>query len=176
MGLDHARAGSGGGQVKRILWLLGLAVLAATPAGAQRNETADRAAIHALLVAYGTTLDSRDFDGFGKLFGTDGIYVAFGGKTAKGGPAAAGMMRQLFASMANPEREPNFHLFFNEVVTFEGPDRAHATSMSLWMINGPDKRPIPALAGRYDDELVRKDGHWLFARRTLVPVTNGPAK
>lgn len=162
--------------MSRLAAIAAIALVAATPATAQRNETADRAAIHALLMAYGSTLDSRDFDGFGKLFGTDGVYVAFGGRTAKGGAAAADMMRHLFASMANPAREPNFHLFFNEVVTFDGPDHAHATSMSLWMINGPDKRPIPALAGRYDDDLVRKDGHWIFARRTLVPVTNEPAK
>ena len=164
------------GQMNRILGLLVSALLAAAPATAQRNETADRAAIHALLVGYGTTLDARDFDGFGTLFGSDGVYVAFGGRTAKGGAEASAMMRQMFATNANPAREPNFHLFFNEVVTFDGPDRAHATSMSLWMVNGPDKRPVPALAGRYDDELVRKDGHWLFARRTLVPITNGAAK
>jgi uncharacterized protein (TIGR02246 family) len=151
---------------------LALLALAAIPAHAQRNEARDRAEIHALLMAYGSTLDSRDFDGFGKLFGEDGVYVGGGGREAKG--AAAGeMMRQVFANNPNGVGEPNFHLFYNEVVTFDGADRARATSMSLWMV--PDqatKRPTPLLAGRYEDELVRKNGKWLFARRVVKSVTN----
>ncbi|MBT2186435.1 nuclear transport factor 2 family protein [Sphingobium nicotianae] len=147
----------------------------AVPASAQRNEAADRAAIHALLMAYGATLDARDFDGFSKLFGADGVYVAGGGREAKG--AATGeMMRGVFANNPSGVGEPNFHLFYNEVVTFDGPDKAHATSMSLWVV--PDKetkRPTPLLSARYEDALVRKGGKWLFARRTVKPITNGPA-
>lgn len=160
----------------RFLRFLALALLAigAIPAHAQRNEARDRAEIHELLMAYGATLDSRDFDGFGKLFGEGGVYVGGGGREAKG--AAAGeMMRQVFANNPNGVGEPNFHLFYNEVVTFDGPDRARATSMSLWMV--PDqatKRPTPLLAGRYEDELVRKNGKWLFARRVVKSVTNRP--
>ena len=161
--------------MSRILAFLAFVLCLAAPAAAQRNETADRAAIHALLMAYGSTLDARDFDGFGKLFGTDGVYVAFGGKQAIG-PATGEMMRQTFAASYNPAREPNFHLFYNEVVRFDGRDRAHATSMSLWMIPGPDKRPIAALAARYKDDLVRKDGQWIFARRVIEPITNGPPR
>ena len=62
-------------KMTRLGWLVAMALLASSPAAAQRNETADRAAIHALLVAYGATLDARDFDGFAKLFGSDGVYV-----------------------------------------------------------------------------------------------------
>ncbi|MEI9850612.1 MAG: nuclear transport factor 2 family protein [Sphingomonas sp.] len=164
--------------MRGLAWLAALALLAcgAVPAAAQRDETADRAAIHALLVAYGTTLDARDFEGFGRLFGADGVYTAGSGLEAKG--AAAGeMMRGVFAANANRNREPNFHLFYNEVVAFDGPDRAHATSMSLWMVPGGDNnRPVAALAARYEDELVRTRGRWLFARRTVKAITNGPAK
>lgn len=156
--------------------ILALALIAATalPAQAQRNEAADRAAIHALLMAYGSTLDNRDFEGFGKLFGADGVYVGGGGREARGA-AAGDMMRAVFANNPNGVGEPNFHLFYNEVVTFDGPDRARATSMSLWMV--PDKetkRPIALMSGRYEDDLVRKDGKWLFARRVVRAITNGP--
>jgi uncharacterized protein (TIGR02246 family) len=160
--------------MKRLAALV-LAVLAfaASPAHAQRNETADRAAIHALLIAYGATLDARDFDGFARLFGSDGVYVAGGAREVKG-PAAGEMMRQVFAANTSGFREPNFHLFYNEVVAFDGPDRAHATSMSLYMVPDDRNRPVAAMAARYEDELVRKDGHWLFARRVVKPVSNGP--
>jgi len=147
----------------------------ALPAQAQRNETADRAAIHALLIAYGATLDARDFDGFAKLFGTDGVYVAGTGAGAKG-PEAGEMMRKIFAANTNGFRSPNFHLFYNEVVSFDGPDRAHATSMSLYMVPDDKNRPVAAMSARYEDELVRKDGRWRFARRVVKPITNGTPK
>lgn len=153
---------------------LTLLVTGAGGGSAQRNETADRAAIHALLVAYGATLDARDFDGFASLFGADGVYVAGGGNAATG-PAAGALMRRVFAANANGAREPNFHLFFNEVVTFDGLDRAHATSMSLWMVPDDDKRPIASLAARYEDDLVREHGRWRFARRTVRSIANGQA-
>ncbi len=162
--------------MKRLTQLAAFVLLlcGAIPATAQRNEAADRAAIHALLVAYGTTLDARDFDGFAKLFDTDGVYVTIGGTEAKG-PAAGEAMRKVFAANANRNREPNFHLFYNEVVVFDGRDRAHAASMSLWMVPGADNnRPVAALAARYEDDLVRRHGHWFIARRAVRSITNGP--
>jgi len=154
---------------------IALLAACAMPAAAQRNEAADRAAIHALLMAYGSTLDNRDFDGFGKLFGRDGVYVGGGNAGEAKGPATGEMMRKVFASNPNGVGEPNFHLFYNEVVTFDGPDRAHATSMSLWMVPDEKGRPVAAMAGRYEDELVRQDRRWVFARRVVKRVTNGPA-
>lgn len=147
----------------------------ASPASAQRNETADRAAIHALLMAYGSTLDARDFDGFGKLFGKDGVYVAGGGAEAKG-PAASEMMRKVFAANAMGFRKPNYHIFFNEVVTFDGPDRAKATSMSLYMVPDEQNRPSPVLMGGYEDELVREDGRWTFQRRVVKSLIPAPSR
>lgn len=158
----------------RRLALCAAALLAACAqtAFAQRDDTADRAAIHALLMAYGATLDARDFDGFAKLFGADGVYVA-GGREAKG-PDAGEMMRRVFAANAQGFRQPNFHLFFNEVVTFDGPDGARATSMSLFMVPDDRDRPVAAMAARYEDVLVRRDGRWLFARRTVKGIGNTP--
>lgn len=152
-----------------------LALVAPGPAAAQRDETADRAGIHALLVAYGTTLDTRDFKGFAQLFAREGVYVAGTGSESKG-PEAAEAMRRIFAENALGFREPNFHIFFNEVVTFDGPDRAHATSMSLYMVPDARNAPSPAMMARYHDVLVREDGAWKFARRTvesLIPAPSG---
>lgn len=158
---------------------LALVLILAAPAAAQRNEAADRAAIHKLLVDYGATLDARDFDGFGRLFGKDGVYAGGGpGGEVKGGPAAAAMMRKIFEANALGFRSPNFHIFFNEVVTFDGPDKAHATSMSLYMVPDEKNAPSPALMARYHDDLVREGGAWMFARRSvesLIPVPKKPS-
>lgn len=159
----------------RRLRLGALAVLAAgatLPAQGQRNEAADRAAIHALLTAYGSTLDAGDFEGFGKLFGKNGVYVT-GGREAKG-PDAAVNMRRVFAANPMGLPDPKFHIFFNEVVTFDGPDTAHATSMSFYVAPDANNRPAPVLMARYEDQLVREDGQWIFARRVVRSLIPAP--
>jgi uncharacterized protein (TIGR02246 family) len=153
-------------------------ILAAVPAAPARaaDAAADRAEIHALLVDYGRTLDARDFDGFGRLFAKDGVYAAGNGEGSKGGAAAAEAMRRIFAANASGFRQPNFHLFFNEVIVLDDADHAHATSMSLYMAPDADNRPSPAMMAVYDDRLVREDGRWKFARRAvkgLIPAPKG---
>jgi len=137
------------------------------------NEAGDRAAIHALLVAYGETLDRRDFDAFAELFGDDGVFM-LGDKEASG-QEAADFMRETYRTGKNVARTPNFHLFFNEVVTFDGPDRALATSMCVYMVTD-DVFPVPGPSGRYADELRKKDGRWYIARRRIIRIDNAPSR
>jgi len=152
-------------------------LLAACQPSAEPDRGEDRAQIHRLLVDYGRTLDARDFDGFGKLFGKDGVYAGGGpGGEARGGPAAAVMMRKIFEANALGFRAPNFHIFFNEVVTFDGPDKAHATSMSLYMVPDEKNAPSPALMARYHDDLVREGNAWKFARRSVESLIPAPKK
>jgi len=152
--------------IKRMLGLVLLPILLGACQLRTQDESKDRAEIHALLTAYGSTIDARDFDGFARLFAKDGVYVT--GDKAAGGKQAGENMRQVFAKNANGFREPNFHMFFNEVITLDDIDHAHATSMSFWVVPGADDRPTPAMAARYEDKLVREDGVWKFASRKIV--------
>jgi 3-phenylpropionate/cinnamic acid dioxygenase small subunit len=140
------------------------------------TEMADRVAIHTLLMEYGAALDRRDYDAFGKLFGADGRYETLAMTTV--GPEAGSMMRERYESGNNVIHVPNFHLFFNELIWFETPDRARSTSACMFM-STPDqttRKLSVAVAATYDDDLVREeDGSWRFARRTLRAFTNGPA-
>lgn len=157
----------------RVWPLLAAALLLAVPASAQREETQDRAAIHALLVAYGSTIDARDFDGFAALFAEDGTYGAGNGAGVPGKEAGE-FLRRVFAENAQGFGEPNFYLFFNEVVTFTGADSAQASSFSLYMVPGEGGRPQAALMARYADELVREDGAWKFAHRRVESLMPAP--
>lgn len=165
--------------IKRLLGLgLLLPLLLAACQLRTRDEGEDRAEIHALLMSYGSMLDARDFDGFAKLFAKDGVYIA-GNGTGVSGKDAGKTMRQVFAENALGFREPNFHVFLNEVVTFDDIDHAHATSMSLYMVPGEGNRPTPALMARYEDKLVREGDAWRFANRkviSLIPAPPAPAK
>ena len=131
------------------------------------DRSEDRAAIHALLMAYGETLDARDFYGFARLFARDGTYGGGAGGKGQRAAEAAETLRRIFAENPSGAGEPNFHLFFNEVVRFTGPDSAAATSKSLWMVPGDNGAPAPALMAEYDDIIVREDGEWKFARRQV---------
>jgi hypothetical protein len=148
--------------------ILASALLAGCATVSRHDEAADRAAIHALLTAYGTTLDARDFDGFAALFARGGTY---NGATF---PAAATTMRQVFAENRLGFKEPNYHLFFNEVVTFVDADHATATSMSFYVVPGANGAPSPAMMARYRDELVREHGVWKFARRDIESLLPAP--
>jgi len=145
-----------------------LLCVAAQPALAN-DETADRVEIHELLTDYGRTLDERDFDGFSALFATDGDY------NGTKGSEAGEMMRKVFASNAMGFREPNFHVFFNEVVKLDGPDKATATSMSFYVVPDENNRPAPVLMAAYDDNLVRENGKWKFASRKVKSLIPAPA-
>ena len=139
------------------------------------TEFEDRAAIHALLMEYGAALDRRDFDAFGRLFGADGIYGTL--ETGSVGPAAGPMMKERYENGSNVIHVPNLHLFFNEIIWFETPEKARSTSACMFMTT-PDqetRKLTIGVAATYDDELVKEaDGTWRFARRTLKPFTNGP--
>ena len=140
------------------------------------SEMEDRVAIHNLLMEYGAALDRRDFDAFGKLFGADGRYGTL--ENAAVGPETGKMMRVRYETGTNTVTVPNFHLFFNELIWFETPDRARSTSACIFMTTpDPATRQLAmAVAATYDDEIIREqDGSWRFARRTLLPFTNGPA-
>jgi len=139
------------------------------------DRSEDRAAIHALLVAYGETLDARDFEGFAALFAREGAYGGGAGGAGASPAEAAEAMRRIFADNPSGLGEPNYHVFFNEVVRFDGPDAATATSKSFWVVPGEGGRPLPALMAEYTDRIVREDGQWKFARRQVRGLPPAPA-
>jgi uncharacterized protein (TIGR02246 family) len=150
-------------------------LLTACQQPAPDTSAADRAAIHDLLVAYGETIDARDWDGFAALFAKDGVYAGGAGGEGLKGPEAAEALRRTFEANPSGAGEPNFHLFFSERIALTGPDSAHATSRSFWVVPGEDGGPKPLLAAAYVDDLVREDGAWKFARREVHSLLPAPA-
>lgn len=132
---------------------------------AELQELRDRAAIHDLLLAYGRTIDERDFDAFGALFTADGEYAG-----NKGPEAIAAGMRRTFAANPLGFREPNFHVFFNETIEVEG-SHATARSMSLYVVPDDAGGYRIALMAAYEDDLVKVDGAWKFRRRAVKGLT-----
>jgi uncharacterized protein (TIGR02246 family) len=159
------------------LTLTGIAALfAATlipPASAQSKATEDNALearvkhledldeIRMVLTNYGRFLDARDFSAYSHLFAKDGEWIGGLGKVQ--GPAAIQAFMEKSIGTANPGH--NYHLLSSFEIDVRG-DMATAWSRWAFVVPGPDKKPVIAQGGHYDDTLVRENGQWRFKRRT----------
>jgi ketosteroid isomerase-like protein len=133
----------------------------------QRVE--DQLAIQRILINYHAYLDGRNIEGYVSLFAKDGEWV--NGSLVRKGPA---QIRELLTGLFGntPPGWVNTESYThttNMQIDLNG-DRATARSRHLLVKRGSDGSPIPTLAGRYEDELIREDGQWKILRRVDYPV------
>jgi 3-phenylpropionate/cinnamic acid dioxygenase small subunit len=125
----------------------------------------DERAILAILIAYGTSIDQRDWNRFRTCFSEDceADYGNFG--KWQGAVAITAYMKQ-----AHTDLGPTLHRITNiEIRAEDGRVSARAYVDALLMPmneGGPVHRGI----GYYDDQLVRTGGGWKIARRVFTPV------
>jgi ketosteroid isomerase-like protein len=130
------------------------------PLAARVRYLEDLEEIRTVLTDYGRFLDARDFSSYSRLFAKDGQWI--GGLGQIQGPAAIQAFMEKSIGTANPGH--NYHLLSNFEIHVQG-DTATAWSRWAFVVPGPDNKPVIAQGGRYDDFLVREDGHWKFKRR-----------
>jgi len=139
------------------------------PVDQQLRRVEDELAIRRLLVDYAWTQDARDFPAYAALFARNGEWV--NGTTIHKGPDD--ILKMLVGIYGQPQpgfvNRDSFHITTNIEIDIDG-DRATARSRHLLLTRGPDGRPRPTLAGRYEDQLIREDGKWKFLRRVDTPV------
>jgi uncharacterized protein (TIGR02246 family) len=156
-----------------------LAAIAALPAAAAQaggdtteqrlQRVEDELAIRRVLVDYSSMQDARDYAGYAALFAREGEWV--NGRTVhKGREAIHKMLVDLYGSpppgFVNNE---SYHISSNPQIDLKG-ERATVRSRHLLVMRGPKGEPVPALAGRYEDEFIREDGKWKILRRVDYPV------
>ena len=126
------------------------------------TQLEDRAAIHDLFTRYCCALDNGEVETVVACFTADAALKsplidikghheirAFAGRFAGRRPAGTQFR----------------HMVTNVAVTLDG-DRATATAYLLVLISKDGShRTLPP--GRYECDLVKEDGRWLFARRTV---------
>jgi hypothetical protein len=123
----------------------------------------DESAIERLIHRYNVATDRYDFPALAACFTTDGFFRgAYGdwrmhdeleefGKRALARAAKIGATRH----------------FVTNVLTEVDGDRACSTSFILVTRLRPDGAFEISLTGEYEDELVKRDGEWLFRERTV---------
>jgi hypothetical protein len=133
----------------------------------------DRALIEDLQARYLFAFDFGDPQGYANTFAPDGI-LDFGWGEIKGREAIAkfivdGRKRNEEARAKTPVGErPRVgrHIISNISVKIDG-NKARAVAYWSHMTSGPDGRGGVDFFGHYEDEMVKVNGEWLFARRRI---------
>lgn len=149
------------------------AVLACMAGTANADYGEDRARIEDLQARYLFAFDFGDPDGYANTFTPNGI-LDYGAGEIKGRAAiaqfiAAGRERTEAARANTPAGQRpavGRHIINNIVVTIDG-DTARSVSYWSHMTSGPNGRGTVDFFGHYEDDLVKVDGEWLFARRRI---------
>lgn len=122
------------------------------------GPAADVAAIRALNDRYADAVNRNDAQSWGALWAEDAVWDLMGTEVS-GRPAIVGLWTQAMAGFS-------FVGFFSQLgaLTVSG-DMAQGRVWTHELLDGPEgeRRPL----GRYEDQYSRRDGQWLFARRSF---------
>src|SRR6201996_6584062 len=126
------------------------------------NKFEDKDAIRELLARYCFLLDGYRLSEFAALFTADGEWISRNG-TAKGPEAIERLLRGLVPEPAPGKRRKHFTA--NIIVELSG-DSATVVSNFL-VVRDSEAGPTIAVAGTYDDIVVRTAEGWKFKSRRL---------
>src|ERR1700753_2484593 len=119
------------------------------------NKFEDKDAIRELLARYCFLLDGYRLSEFAALFTADGEWISRNG-TAKGPEAIERLLRGLVPEPARGKRRKHFTA--NIIVELAG-DSATVISNFL-VVRDSENGPVVAVAGTYDDTVVRTGEGW----------------
>jgi len=121
--------------------------------------------IRRLLEEYARCLDAGEHAAYAELFTVDGeLHAQLG--VAKGRGAIRELLDARLKGDGGPRRTA-FHQIGNPTIDVDD-DRATSRVMWLYVTHDDAGYPLTLQVGHYDDVLVRDDGRWRFARRTIT--------
>jgi 3-phenylpropionate/cinnamic acid dioxygenase small subunit len=137
----------------------------------------DRQAIETTLVRYSTGLDTFDPEVYASAFTEDAEFT-MEDKVYRGREEIGKIISDMKASRAerladkDPSNDPPpimHHVMSNAVIDIVSADRAVHRCYWMTVAGGPELNSFRVAAeGRYEDELVKRDGQWLIHRRKIV--------
>lgn len=122
----------------------------------------EKDAIREVLATYCFHLDSGNFEAMAALFADDGTWHTDFGK----GTGRAGIVEHARSLRSGSGKRPRgVHLTTNIVIDLDG-DKARVRSN--WMVaQNTEAGPKVSSAGGYADDMVKRDGRWLFQYRKI---------
>ena len=159
--------------------LLLLAACGSAPGGQTSaiQNYVDRQAIETTLVRYSTGLDTFDPDLYASAFTEDAEFT-MEDKVYRGRDEIRKIIADMKASRAerladaDPTNDPPpimHHVMSNAVIDIVSADTARHQCYWMTVAGGPELNSFRVAAeGRYEDELVKRDGKWLIHRRKIL--------
>jgi hypothetical protein len=143
----------------------------ATGSSPTATAAGDRAAIDNLQARYMFALDWQDADAYAATFAPDGVLVSAiaegEGRDAIRSEVVKMRENDLLAAQPGLFAFSRRHVITNVVLQING-ERATGRAYWIGFINdNPDRKPVLEGYGHYEDELVKLDNEWLFARRRI---------
>src|SRR5262245_55051784 len=150
-----------------------LAANAATADDAAVQKLLDRAEIEELVTRYVTALDTRDADLYAGVFTEDAVYELPGNVVHKGRAAIRKIVTDLQESRARNDAagKPSpslYHVMANHTIELVDATHARHHCYAQTVRAAEGGQFVVGFMGRYDDELVKRDGRWYIQSRKLV--------
>ncbi len=130
----------------------------------QDDIARDKATITELIARYNYAIDHNDYQGWANTFAPDGVFVGIIGRFA-----AHKELDKFIASVKSlTATSPNLRHYVTNVLPDINGNEARCTSFLLMTSTKAGVSTI-ALAGEYEDRLVKLNGQWLFLERVVRP-------
>jgi hypothetical protein len=161
----------------------GAALAAENSQTAALQRLLDKDEIAAVVARYVTALDTLDADAYAGVFTVDGEYDVTG-TLYEGRAAIRKIVTDLRASRARNDAEGKpsprlYHVMSNSSIEILDTTHAHHQSYAQTVRLADNGQFVVGFMGRYDDALVKVDGHWLIKSRKLesfIPPADPAAK
>jgi uncharacterized protein (TIGR02246 family) len=163
-----------------VLFVVMITVVGAAQTNAKNNaqqRLQDKLDIQALIVRYGTALDTLDADTYAGVFTTD-AELDVAGNVRKGRQQireiVTGLQRSRDENTAKGTPSPTLrHVISNTAIEILNNDEARHRSYWQTVRVGPNNQVTVGAIGQYEDVIVKRAGQWLIRSRKITPFTDG---
>lgn len=123
----------------------------------------DKEAIADLIIRYNWAIDHGDFQGWADCFAPEGVFAGVIGQYS-----AHGELARFTADVKKlQETSPNLRHYVTNIQTEVNEDRARSRCFLLMTSTTKERGTTIAIAGEYEDDLIKRDGHWRFLLRKV---------
>ncbi len=159
--------------MKRLTISFSIVLCSLAAASARADYANDRAEIQNLSARYMIAVDAGDIETVMATWAEDGI-LEWGNGTERGAAAVRKAMsnfggakaRRLLAADSTTRQRQRHHIV-NHVIDVDG-DKARSVAYWFVITNETPQKDVQLYNfGHYEDELVRRNGRWLFSSRTI---------
>jgi uncharacterized protein (TIGR02246 family) len=129
----------------------------------QDDIARDKAAIAELIARYNYAIDHHDYQGWANTFAPDGVFQGVIGRFT-----VHKELDKFIASVKSlTATSPNLRHYVTNILPDINGNEARCTSFLLMTSTTKEGTTTIALAGEYEDRLVKINGQWLFRERVV---------